>query len=155
MRSAKLVGKALTRELEGMQQAEGVDPQYRIRAQQVETPDRAQLKASGQLRMLVGVLVLGAVLLFVVVSVADALTTLRLERRERALWEGPVGDGETWSAGPWPPPSESGLDTGHEINSNGDSQRDEVPDDLPPDREWESPRRGNGGGARSLPDNQS
>jgi Chain length determinant protein len=96
--SAKLVGKALTRELEGMQQAEGVDPQYRIKAQQVDSPDRAQLKASGQLRMLVGVLVLGAVLLFVVVSLADALTTLRAERMGRTA---PAGAGA--GGGPWPP----------------------------------------------------
>jgi hypothetical protein len=81
--SAKLVGKLLTRELDGMQQAQGVDPHYRIKAQQVEAPDRVQLKASGQLRMLVGVLILGAVLLFLIVSVADALTKLRAERVER------------------------------------------------------------------------
>ena len=155
IRTADVVGTALMRELNRMQEGQGVDPQYAIRTQQVAAPTHAELRASGQARMLVAVLVIGAVLMFLVVSVADAVTSLRLERRERALWEGPVGDGETWSAGPWPPPSESGLDTGHEINSNGDSQRDEVPDDLPPDREWESPRRGNGGGARSLPDNQS
>jgi hypothetical protein len=96
--SAKLVGKALTAELTRMQQAEGVDPDYRIKAQQVEFPDRAQLKASGQLRMLVGVLVLGAVLLFVVVSVADALTSLRAERRARTAPPGAAAGG-----GPWPP----------------------------------------------------
>jgi hypothetical protein len=94
--SAKLVGKALTRELEGMQQAEGVDPHYRIKAQQVKTPDRAQLKASGQLRMLVGVLVLGAILLFVAVSVADALSTLRAERRGRAAPAAAASGGGRW-----------------------------------------------------------
>jgi hypothetical protein len=88
--SAKLVGKALTAELTRMQEAKGVDPDYRINAQQVEPPDGAQLKASGQLRMMVGVLGLGAILLFVAVSVADALSTLRVERR------GPA-------SGVWPP----------------------------------------------------
>ena len=47
---------------------------------QVEVPDGARLKASGQLRMLVGVLGLGTVLLFIVVSVTDALEGLRRER---------------------------------------------------------------------------
>jgi hypothetical protein len=103
VKSAELVGNAVTRELERMQKADGVDPKYWIKAQQVEAPDHAELRASSQLRMLVGVLALGAVLLFVVVSVADALTTLRSERRRPAasgplamtdeLW--PDNDGRT------------------------------------------------------------
>jgi hypothetical protein len=96
--SAKLVGNALTGELARMQQARGVDSDYRIKAQQVEAPDEAQLQASGQLRMLVGVLALGAVLLFVVVSVADALTTVRMERIGPAAPSGPAANGERWSA---------------------------------------------------------
>jgi capsular polysaccharide biosynthesis protein len=84
VRSAKLVGSAVIRELERMQKAEAVDPTYWIKAQQLDAPDGAELRASGQLRMLVGVLALGAVLLFVVVSVADALTSLRRERGVRA-----------------------------------------------------------------------
>ena len=98
VRSAKLVGKALIAELARMQQEEGVDPEYQIKAQQAESPDRAQLKASGQLRMLVGVLALGAVLLFVVVSVADALTSLRAERVRRTTPRGSAA-----SSGAWPP----------------------------------------------------
>ena len=112
VRSAKLVGAAVIRQLEGMQRAEGVDNKYWIKAQQVETPDGAQLRASGQLRMLVGVLALGTILLFVVVSVADAVTSLRSERlgpsglrsSEDELWpppnghmDGPSGiDSESW-----------------------------------------------------------
>jgi hypothetical protein len=96
--SAKLVGKAVTSELDRMQRAEGVDTGYRIKAQQVDAPDGAQLRASGQLRMLVGVLALGAVLLFVVVSVADALTTLRMERIGRTAPSGHAVNGERWSA---------------------------------------------------------
>jgi hypothetical protein len=93
--SAKLVSNALTRELDRRQQAEGVDPQYRIKARQVDAPDGAELRASGQLRMLVGVLALGSVLMFIVVSVADALTTLR---RERTGHGGPslARNGEPW-----------------------------------------------------------
>jgi capsular polysaccharide biosynthesis protein len=109
--SARQVGKVLTRELDGMQQAEGVDPHYRIKAQQVEPPDRAQLKASGQLRMLVGVLILGAVLLFLIVSVADALTNLRAERVERP---GPARAAA--ASGGWP---------------NRDDLREQAPVDWP------------------------
>jgi len=98
MRSAKLVSNALTRQLEDMQQREGVDPKYRIRAQQLDPPDGAGLKASGQLRMLVGVLGFGAVLLFVAVSVADALTTLRTERSGRTAPSPLAANEEPWRA---------------------------------------------------------
>jgi hypothetical protein len=98
VRSAKLVGNATIRELHGMQQAEGVDSQYRIKANKVDTPDGAQLRASGQLRSLVGVVGLGAVLLFLVVSVGDAVTTLRTERRGRSA-PSPLAAGEApWSS---------------------------------------------------------
>src|ERR671924_299599 len=97
VKSAKLVGNAVTRQLAQMQQAEGVDPTYRIKAHKVETPAGAQLRASGQLRSLVGILGLGAVLLFLVVSVGDAVTTLRMERGGRSA-PSPMAAGE----GPWP-----------------------------------------------------
>jgi hypothetical protein len=83
IRSAELVSQAVSRELNRMQQAEGVDRPYRITTQQVDAPDSAVLRASGQLRTLVGVLALGAALLFVAISAADGLTTLRMERRGR------------------------------------------------------------------------
>jgi hypothetical protein len=106
--SARLVGRALIRDLEGMQQTEGVDPSYRIRAQQVEAPDRAELKASGQLRMLVAVLAVGAILLFVVVSAADGLSTLRAERTGRtAPTEAAAARG-----GPWPARDDGAEDLG-------------------------------------------
>jgi capsular polysaccharide biosynthesis protein len=98
VRSARLVSDAVTRQLRQMQQSEGVDPKYRIRAQQLDTPDSAQLRASGQLRMLVAVLALGAVLLFVAVSVADALTTLRTERLGRPSPARPAAHDEPWPA---------------------------------------------------------
>jgi len=95
VRSAKLVGNALIRDLDRRQRAEGVDSRYRIKARPVDAPEGAELRASGQLRALVGVLVLGAVLLFVVVSVADAVTTLRRERLGGAQL---AGNDEPWSA---------------------------------------------------------
>lgn len=101
--TAKLVGRAVIRQLDRMQQAEGVDGRYRITAQQVDSPDSAQLQASGQLRALVAVLGLGAILLFVAISVADALTNLRTERTRRLGGSPPDGlsalDGDDWMAG--------------------------------------------------------
>jgi hypothetical protein len=101
--TAKLVGRAVIRQLDRMQQAEGVDGRYRITAQQIDFPDSAQLQASGQLRALVAVLGLGAILLFVVISVADALTNLRTERTRRLGGSPPDGlsalDGDDWMAG--------------------------------------------------------
>jgi hypothetical protein len=76
--SAKLVSNALIRALDRMQR--GIDSRYRIKPNEVHPPDHAELKVSGQMRMLVGVLGLGALLLFVVVSVADALSTVRSAR---------------------------------------------------------------------------
>jgi hypothetical protein len=66
-----------------MQQAQRVDPRYRIVTQPVVAAHDAQLKASGKLRSLVAVLALGTVMLFVAVSIADAVTTLRADRGKR------------------------------------------------------------------------
>lgn len=96
--SAKLVGNQVTSQLTRMQQVEGVDPDYRIKANQVDAPDSAELRASGQLRMLIGVLALGTILLFVVVSLADALTMLRRERVEGAAPSWLPGSDGTWPA---------------------------------------------------------
>jgi hypothetical protein len=98
VRSAKLVGNAVTRQLQDMQQAEGVDSKYRIKANKVDTPEGAQLRASGQLRALVGVLALGTVLLFLVVSVGDALTNLRMERSRRSAASPLAADEAAWPA---------------------------------------------------------
>ena len=46
-------------------------------------PDHAEQRVSGKLRTLVGVFAMGAILLFVVVSAAEALTTLRAERSKQ------------------------------------------------------------------------
>jgi hypothetical protein len=83
VRTANVVGLAVTRELGRMQQARGVAAKYRIETQQVVAPHDAKLKASGQLRSLVAVFALGAILLFVVISVADALIAIRSERAQR------------------------------------------------------------------------
>jgi hypothetical protein len=82
VKTAELVGTALTEELTRMQKVRGVSEKYRIKAQEVVAPHGATLKASGKLRMLVAVFGLGVVLMFLVVSVADALSTIRAERAQ-------------------------------------------------------------------------
>jgi hypothetical protein len=107
VRTAQLVGTELTRQLRSMQADQGVSPQYMIQAQNVVSPDHAKQKVSGKLRPLIGVLVIGAILLFVVISGAEALAAIRAEwseakRRETA---GDAGSAQE-AAG-----SESGLAT--------------------------------------------
>jgi hypothetical protein len=77
--TANLVGRALTRELDRMQQQRGVDKDYRIKTEAVVPANGATLKASGKLRSLVAVLALGGILLFIVISIVDAVSALRAE----------------------------------------------------------------------------
>jgi hypothetical protein len=80
--TANLVGRELTRELDRMQAVRGVDSKYRIKAEAVVVAQDATLQASGKLRALVAVFALGMVLLFMVVSVGDALSALRGQWRQ-------------------------------------------------------------------------
>src|SRR5919107_1917638 len=57
IQSAKIVGNASIEELDRMQKSQGVDDNYRIKAMEVDPPDKASIQASGKLRMLVSVLV--------------------------------------------------------------------------------------------------
>jgi hypothetical protein len=88
VRTAQIVGLSLTRELDRMQRSRVVDPKYRIDTQQIVAPHDAKLKASGQLRSLVAVFAVGLILLFIVVSVADALTAIRSERAHNRFDDG-------------------------------------------------------------------
>jgi hypothetical protein len=156
IRTAEVVGDALRRELKRMQNDQGIDAQYAITTEQVEAPTDAELRASGQARMLVAVLAVGALLLFVVISVADAVTGLLIERRERAAWAGTAGDGETWWTGPWPPDPEAGVDSELVSGANGDPAHAGEPLELFPYRDPEAgdfgQGLGQGRGARQLPD---
>jgi hypothetical protein len=82
IKTASVVGSALTRELDGMQAARGTDSKYRIKAEAVVVARDATLKASGKLRAFVAVFALGMVLLFIVVSVGDAMSALRAQWRQ-------------------------------------------------------------------------
>jgi hypothetical protein len=85
VRTAELVGAALTAELDGLQASKGVEGRYRIETQRVVAPENAEQRVSGKLRALVGVFAMGAILLFVVISAAEALTTLRTERTKEGV----------------------------------------------------------------------
>jgi hypothetical protein len=86
VKTAQLVGRALSAELNRMQASQGVDPHYLIRTQRVVAPDSPKQQVSSTLRPLVGVLAIGAILLLLAVSAAQALETLRTEwsRGDRA-----------------------------------------------------------------------
>ena len=83
--TAELVGAALTRELDRIQVSQGVDPHYMITAQQVVPPDSPKLQISSRFRPLIGVLAIGAILLLLAVSAAEALETLRADLSKRDL----------------------------------------------------------------------
>jgi hypothetical protein len=85
--TAEVVGAALTRELDRMQVSQGVDPHYMVKTQRVVAPDSPTQQVSSTLRPLVGVFAMGAILLLLAVSGADALDTLRAERNQRGLPE--------------------------------------------------------------------
>jgi hypothetical protein len=81
--TADLVGEAVTKELDQMQMIRGVDELYRINAEVVVGAHHATLKASGKLRVLVAVFALGTILMFIAVSVLDAISALRVEWAQR------------------------------------------------------------------------
>jgi hypothetical protein len=93
VKTAELVGAGLTRELSRVQASQGVDPSYMIKTQQVVAPDSPSLQVSSTLRPLVAVLAIGAILLLLVISAAEALDTLRAEWSKRDRREAdPEGD---------------------------------------------------------------
>jgi hypothetical protein len=86
--TADVVGAALGRELDRVQVSQGVDPHYMIKTQRVVAPDSPTRQVSSTLRPLVGVFAIGAILLLLAVSAAEALDTLQTERRRGARPEG-------------------------------------------------------------------
>jgi capsular polysaccharide biosynthesis protein len=83
MRSASLVTSTALNELYQMQQAQGVNKFYMITATQLVKPSQAQTTASGKLRTLIAVLGIGALLLFIVISVAEAREKRRTPTRRQ------------------------------------------------------------------------
>jgi hypothetical protein len=134
VRTATTAGRALSQELNRMQAARGVAERYRIRTLEIGTPGQARLQASGKLRTFVGVVVMGAIALFVALSVADAFATLRVQRR----WSDPLvpmDDGSDGSAAVLPDPyeltpeSEMAASNGHHTIDASDRPRAAAVDD--------------------------
>lgn len=84
IRSADVVGNAISAKLGQMQSAQGVDQHYWITALQVTVPDHAQLQVSGRLRTLVAVIAVGVIVLFVLVSTLNALEERRTLKASKA-----------------------------------------------------------------------
>jgi hypothetical protein len=120
IRTAELVGRALTQELDRMQQVRGVDKQYRIKTEAVVAADHALLKASGKLRGLVAVFALGAILLFMAVSILDALGALRAEwAQARVDDQNPAGSGSGSGSGSG---TGSGSGSAHPVRTSSSLQ---------------------------------
>jgi capsular polysaccharide biosynthesis protein len=78
--SANLVASACENDLTQIQRAQDVSSLYMIKSIEYVTPQKAKLTVSAKLRTLIAVLGLGAVLLLVVVSLADAMEKRRMVR---------------------------------------------------------------------------
>ena len=77
--SAVLVTKATEHALYQVQANQGVNPTYMIKSYQLAIPNQAAQKLSSKLRELIGFLGLGVLLLFIVVSIAEAMGKRRSE----------------------------------------------------------------------------
>jgi capsular polysaccharide biosynthesis protein len=133
--TANLVGLALTNELDRMQEIRSVNKEYRIKTEAVVAPHDAKLKASGKLRALVAVLALGTILLFIAISVLDAVSGVRAQWAQGAaddegLWDGLVDDDKSSAGAPLEPP----------LALHPDSRDDPDPDEDAPQWPLEAKR---------------
>jgi hypothetical protein len=88
IRSAQLVSQATINTLYKLQSAQGTNPGYMITTLAVSTPTSAQLQVSSKLRSVIAVLALGAILLFVVVSMMSGPAGWRASRKRLATADG-------------------------------------------------------------------
>jgi hypothetical protein len=75
--SANLVTKAAENALYQVQANQGVNPRYMIKSYQLQIPGQAAQKLSSKLRSLIAVLGVGVLLLFIVISIAEAMGNRR------------------------------------------------------------------------------
>ena len=85
LKTSGLVGAAVQHNLFALQSVEGTNPYYMFTAIQVATSGPPQVKLSSTLRSVLAVLGVGAVLLFLVVSLGDAVDKKRAERRSQEM----------------------------------------------------------------------
>jgi hypothetical protein len=109
IRSANLVTLAARASLFQLQKKQGVTNQYLITSTELVRPQQATLSVSGKLRSLIAVLALGAIMLFVVVSVIDVLQKRRKDRPAKsANFDSPTGAREDGYRRPVPASSATG-----------------------------------------------
>ena len=77
--SANLVTKAAEHALYQVQASQGVNPTYMIKSYQLDIPNQAAQKLSSKLRPLVAVLGVGLLLLFIAISIAEAMKSRHSE----------------------------------------------------------------------------
>jgi hypothetical protein len=119
--SANLVTKEALTSLRQIQAQQNVDPTYMIKGVELYAPHNAQASASGRLRTFIAVMALGAILLFIVISVNESIAL----RRAR----GSTTDGRSAHDGHGPPAAQPPL--GQVTQASWDYERD-------------APYRGNG-----------
>lgn len=78
IRSANVIAATIKADLTRLQRSQGIGSLYSITAIDLVKPTQAQASSSGKLRSLIAVLALGVILLFVAVSVTEAI-----DRRKR------------------------------------------------------------------------
>jgi hypothetical protein len=85
LKTSGLVGAALKSNLYSLQNAQGTNPYYMFTAIKVASSGPPQAKLSSKLRSVLAVLALGALLLFIVVSLGDAIDKKRTERQSQTM----------------------------------------------------------------------
>jgi hypothetical protein len=118
IQSATTVGQQAATMLGKLQGASGTDPSYQIKSLPLDVPDQAQLQTSGKIRTVVGVLGLGAILLFAAVSTMQGLAERKANRPPKPAAAVPVGrldpGASTQTRTELPPNGrESGAPSGH------------------------------------------
>lgn len=88
MRSAQLVTEAAEADLVTLQTDQGVNTLYMIKGTQLVTPSYASQSVSGKLRTLIAVLAAGVLMLFVAVSLIEAVDRRRREKAAARLRQG-------------------------------------------------------------------
>jgi hypothetical protein len=87
--SAVLVTAAAEQALHQVQVNQGVNPMYMIKTYQLQSPEQAAQKLSGVLRDLVAVLGLGLLLLFIAISIAQSIESMRIGQSNNRKAPGP------------------------------------------------------------------
>jgi hypothetical protein len=83
IRTVKMVGKEMEERLITMQDIQGTDRKYMVTAELVDAPTSAHEQTSSRMRSGIAILGLGALLLFLAVSIGEAFENMKRERMAR------------------------------------------------------------------------